>query len=285
MNKGVIFSLCIFTTISSCGTYTGTGAYAGSMIGSILGSAIGGINDGPRGSDVGTIIGMAAGAAVGAAVGSAADNSQRQNEESQDVQYNKRESANQQQYQQQNQQYQQQNQEDSDSGFDPSNSNDDRIYEYNDDTYKGSYSAVKPQTVNPIVDNNNSNDGTTNDYGFSLNPTIAIKNARFVDSNRDGVLNANEECKIIFEIRNNSSETIYDVQPTVFEETGNKHIFISPNIHVESIAPGKGIRYTAMVKADSRLKDGTALFRIAVAQGNKQITSKVEQFSVTTRRI
>ena len=62
--------------MSSCGTYTGEGAYAGATFGSILGSAIGGISGGWRGSDVGTVIGMAGGAAVGAAIGAAADQKQ-----------------------------------------------------------------------------------------------------------------------------------------------------------------------------------------------------------------
>ncbi len=64
--------------MSSCDTYTGSGAYMGGSIGSILGSAIGGLSGGPRGSDMGTIIGMAGGAAVGAVIGSQADQRQQQ---------------------------------------------------------------------------------------------------------------------------------------------------------------------------------------------------------------
>ncbi len=269
MKKTLFFILGISIILNSCGTYTGTGAYAGSMVGSILGSAIGGINDGPRGSDVGTLIGMAGGAVVGAAIGSAADKAQAD-------QYQKS--------QQNRQQYNRSNAQqsiDRNSGFDPTNSGDDRIYEYNDDAYNGQYSATKPQNVSP---SEITNDDNNTNYGYNLNPTIEIKNARFVDNNRDGKLNSGEECKIIFEVRNNSSETLYDVQPTVMETTGNKHIYISPSIHVESIAAGKGIRYTAMVKADSRLKDGTANFLIAVAQGNNRITSPVKEFNITTRR-
>lgn len=59
--------------LSSCGTYTGEGAYAGATFGSLLGSAIGGLSGGWRGSNVGQIVGMAGGAAVGAAIGAAAD--------------------------------------------------------------------------------------------------------------------------------------------------------------------------------------------------------------------
>ena len=72
--------LCLSLLMSSCDTYTGSGAYAGSSIGSILGSAIGGLSGGPRGSDIGTIVGMAGGAMVGAAIGSQADKAQADRE-------------------------------------------------------------------------------------------------------------------------------------------------------------------------------------------------------------
>lgn len=72
--------LCSSLLMSSCDTYTGSGAYAGSSIGSILGSAIGGLSGGPRGSDIGTIVGMAGGAMVGAAIGSQADKAQADRE-------------------------------------------------------------------------------------------------------------------------------------------------------------------------------------------------------------
>ena len=64
MKKPLILLFSSVLLLSSCGTYTGSGAYVGGSFGSILGSAIGGIAGGPRGSDIGTIIGMAGGAAV-----------------------------------------------------------------------------------------------------------------------------------------------------------------------------------------------------------------------------
>ena len=73
MKKPLILLFSSALLLSSCGTYTGSGAYVGGSFGSILGSAIGGIAGGPRGSDIGTIIGMAGGAAVGAAIGNQAD--------------------------------------------------------------------------------------------------------------------------------------------------------------------------------------------------------------------
>ena len=77
MKKTLVVSVCGLLLLSSCGTYTGQGAYVGGSFGSIIGSAIGGIAGGWRGSDVGSLIGMAGGAAVGAAIGSAADKAEQ----------------------------------------------------------------------------------------------------------------------------------------------------------------------------------------------------------------
>lgn len=73
MKKLIIALFATSVLLSSCTTYTGTGAYVGAGFGSVLGSALGGIVGGPMGRDVGTVMGMASGAAVGAAVGATAD--------------------------------------------------------------------------------------------------------------------------------------------------------------------------------------------------------------------
>ena len=73
MRKVFISVITVSLLLSSCETYTGSGAYSGSTLGAILGSAIGGIADGPRGSDIGTIVGMAGGAIIGGAIGNAQD--------------------------------------------------------------------------------------------------------------------------------------------------------------------------------------------------------------------
>ena len=49
MKKSLILSLSAAVVLSSCDTYTGSGAVTGGSLGSILGSAIGGIAGGaPR---------------------------------------------------------------------------------------------------------------------------------------------------------------------------------------------------------------------------------------------
>ena len=97
--------------LSSCGTYTGQGAYAGGMMGSVVGSAIGGLSGGWRGSHTGSLIGMAGGAIVGAAIESAADRQRRDYDDRLRRDYDDR----------------QEKRYDDNSGFDATNSGDDRI--------------------------------------------------------------------------------------------------------------------------------------------------------------
>lgn len=268
MKKVILLMLCSSLVMSSCDTYTGSGAYAGGSIGSILGSAIGGLSGGPRGSDMGTIIGMAGGAVVGAVIGSQADQAQADREAAYQQDRVERRSGS---------DYSNTPVTDNPEIFDSNNGGDDRLYDFKGKDYTGDYSAQQPTTSMPTA--------TVEELGarFSYSPTLEIVNARFVDDNEDNCLNRNETCKVIFEIVNRGHEPVYDVVPTVVETTGNKHIFISPSIHVKKISPGSGVRYTAMVKADRKLKDGMARFCVSVIHEGKSI-SKVNEFNIPTKR-
>lgn len=247
MKKILVISACSLMLLSSCGTYTATGAYTGGSFGSIIGSAIGGIAGGPRGSDIGTLIGMAGGAAVGAAVGSAVDKAEQQK-------YEDYRAARQQRAieQRQPQTYQSYNDE---------NGADDRLYGFDE----------------------NFNSTSTVNVSTAL-PTIEIRNPRLLDASRDGELSRGEEARMVFEVFNVSSKPAFGVLPTVTEVTGNRHIRISENVLVESIQPGKGIRYTAVIKTDDRLKEGEAVFRIGVMQRNKEIPSQSREFRIKTNK-
>ena len=247
MKKILVISVCSMLLMTSCGTYTATGAYTGGSFGSIIGSAIGGIAGGPRGSDIGSLIGMAGGAAVGAAVGSAADKAQQQKYEDYRVARQQRAIE-----QRQPQTYQ---------GYNDENGADDRLYGFDE----------------------NFNSTSTVNVSEAL-PTIEIRNPRLLDASRDGELSRGEEARMVFEVFNVSSKPAYGVLPTVVEVTGNKHIRVSENVLVECIQPGKGIRYTAVIKTDDRLKDGEAVFRIGVRQRNKEISSQSREFRIRTNK-
>lgn len=256
MRKTGILTVCGLMLLSSCSSYTATGAYTGAQFGTILGSAIGGISGGWRGSDIGSIVGMAGGAAVGAAIGSAVENAQKEKIEKYHKQIEQREYG-----------YQQQG---DDSGFDATNSGDDRI-NIDMEGPKGD------RTFNPAT---NSGDGDNT----ARSGRVEIRRAIFTDTDRDGILRAGEECKVSFEIMNRTRHTLYDVQPMVYDVSGNKHIHISPNLHVESIAPNSGVRYTATILADRKLKDGTAKIRVGATVGNKELSAQEKEFTIVTRR-
>lgn len=204
MKKVLLFTLCTLLMLSSCGTYTGAGAYTGSTFGSILGSAIGGIAGGARGSDIGTIVGMAGGAVVGAAIGSAAD----------------------------------------------------KVEQQRHDTWR------QPR---PMYD-------------------LQVCNARLIDTNRNGILTRGETCTVQFEIMNVGRNVAYNVEPVVLDVSRNRHLHISPNLRIERIAPGKGIRYTATIRADNRLKNGHATIRVGVAQGPNDEVSQWTELIIATRK-
>lgn len=290
MKRALTISLCGALLLSSCGSYTGEGAFMGSQIGSILGSAIGGINGGPRGADIGTIVGMAGGAVAGAAIGSAADRAQQEKYEryqrEREAGYGQRSQRRQSAY---SQRADRERAVEADSGFDPTNSGDDRIdfdggavgeYPAGD----GGFSTVKAEEVTPREMTVEQLGNIKSDYKFRLNALVEVRNATFVDRSGDGILTAGEECQVAFDIMNRSNRPIYGLTPTVLETTGNKHVHISPSVRVESIAAGQGVRYTATVYGDKRLKDGEITLHVAVVQGDNEITSQIKEFNVPTKR-
>lgn len=273
MKKIAVILLAMVVLLGGCTTSAGSGAYMGASLGGILGSAIGGLTGGWRGSDVGTVVGMATGAAVGAAAASAAENNARRQYER-----DRRERVrNDREYIQENSSYlrdKHRNQSNLDVNtdevyVDEANSGDDRIYDFDGKDYTGNYSAVAPVVAQ----------GGEVPTGES----IKIANARFVDDNCDNVLSSDEVAKVIFEFTNSSHNTLTNLVPTVVETTGNKHIYISPSVHVESLAPGQTLRYTAMVKVAGKLKEGTTSFNITVLQDDN-LVSKPVVFDVVTRK-
>ena len=251
MKKMMALAVGATLLLSSCSSYTGAGAYTGAQFGSILGSAIGGISGGPRGSDIGTIVGMAGGAMVGATIGNAAD---RKAHGKMDNDYPSNRGG----------------YDSSDSGYDSTNSGDDRIDFDGGDAATGNYEYKQPSSP------------ADNVYTHSA-PTMEIRNARFIDADGDDTISRGEMCKVVFEVYNNGLQPVYNVVPTVAEMTGNKHIYISQPICVEKIGAYKGVRYTAMVKADNRLKYGTIKLCCSVLQNGEAI-SKVTEFNVETRK-
>lgn len=286
--------------VSSCTTGAGAGAYAGSSLGSVLGSAIGGIVGGPHGSDVGTIFGMAGGAVVGGALGDAAEKKQAQEQHevlsrrNQRIQREKAQRRSAQQY-------------DDDTyasgnsanyvgdDFDPSqmvdnsNSGDDRI-DFGAPSSSGANATMGnvPMSNAPMsnVPSSQSVDASRVEqiYGNAKSDgKLTIRNVRFADSNGDGMLSGDEIGRVSFEIYNETAAPIYNFDPSVVEAEANKRIYISPSVRVENIMPGQGLRYTATVKADRRIKDGEIRLLVSAQKEGKPI-SYVTVVKVATQR-
>lgn len=271
-----LFAVMMVATLvlSSCGSYNeAAGGYAGANIGSIVGSAIGGITGGRHGHEWGTLIGTVGGAVVGATAGKAVDQAQERK-------YEKRQAQRQQRY------------------------NDGT---YDDGAYSRRHSSYFDESddqggyVDDRIDFDNSSQGYPTDdqpsardsqrpsfspggtMSYAERPMLEIRNAVLTEGVKDHVLRAGEECRVVFEIRNLSDRTARNVRPFVEEVSGNRHIHISQNLVVNSIPARQGVRYTATIMADNRLKDGEAVIRIGVAQDQDQ-QAQVQVFHLPTSR-
>ena len=121
-------------------------------------------------------------------------------------------------------------------------------------------------------------------YDTRTPDVLEIRRPMLIESNRDQVLSRGEEARIVFEVFNTSDKPLYRIRPNVVEVSGNRHIEVSDDVMIESIAPGKGIRYTALIRADNGLRDGEAVFHIGVFQGNKEIVSQAREFRIQTSK-
>ena len=296
MKKYSVMIMSAALVASSCTTGAGTGAYAGSQLGSVLGSAIGGIAGGPRGSDIGTIFGMAGGAVVGAAVGDAATKQHHQDQDDDLAQRNQRI---QQQKAQRNRSYDDTYSQQDDTYMPSSNYNNRPVYE---PSYSSNQQPVDDIDPTQMVDTTNSGDDRI-DFDVNSSSTlpnnnpdtsvsmdagkveqiygankaaesgkITIKNVRFEETAEHNVLHGGEVGKVKFEMYNETQAPIYNFMPTVVEADGNKRIYISPSVRVENILPGQGLRYTATVKADKRIKDGEIRLLVSAQRDGKPIS-------------
>ncbi|WP_294630345.1 glycine zipper family protein [uncultured Bacteroides sp.] len=113
---------------------------------------------------------------------------------------------------------------------------------------------------------------------------LKLRRIRFIDDNRNHVIDAGENSKIIFEIMNEGRNPVYNVVPVVETVGKVKHIGISPSVMIEEILSGEGIRYTASIHVGERLRDGEITFRVAVADENGVICDS-QEFTLLSAKI
>lgn len=110
---------------------------------------------------------------------------------------------------------------------------------------------------------------------------MTLVSIKFVDTDGNQVINRGEDCKLIVELRNDTREDVPMVVPYLDELTGNKQIYISPTTSIESVPAGRTIRYTAVVRGASKLKDGMASFRLSVSCDNEDFVT-LKTFKIPT---
>lgn len=118
---------------------------------------------------------------------------------------------------------------------------------------------------------------------YAQHSNLVIKKIRFIDANRNQVIDSDETAKIIFEVMNTGTSDVYHVTPVIKELNEVKQLYISPSASIECIPAGDGIRYTANIRTGKKLKTGEALFQITVLEGNGASVSS-RTFAVPTRR-
>lgn len=112
---------------------------------------------------------------------------------------------------------------------------------------------------------------------------LQIINIRFVDDNRNHTIDANENCKLVFDIVNEGDVSAYNITPIVEEISGMKQITISPSAQISYLPQGDRVRYTATIMGGKRLKDGEAVFRVYTSESNGAISDSHE-FSLSTAK-
>ena len=222
---------------------TESGAINGASMGSVFGSALGGLLGGYRGHGIGTMVGMVAGGATGAVIGSQREAARRE------------------------------------EGLER---REQRRMEREQQTMERNRPSTRRQKP-----------ARTSDYGQgysmgmetdeAVKSPLTLQNLRFVGQDGNDAINRGEICTLVFELANASGQAVYDVVPYISELAGNEHITISPSTSIETIAHGDAIRYTATLKADTRLKAGTATFRIAVSTDGSEFV-RLRDFSVATAK-
>ena len=76
---------------------------------------------------------------------------------------------------------------------------------------------------------------------------LRIINIRFIDDNRNHTIDADENCKLVFDIVNEGDVSAYNITPVIEEMTGLKHLAVSPSAQISYLPQGDRVRYTATI--------------------------------------
>lgn len=120
------------------------------------------------------------------------------------------------------------------------------------------------------------------DYIPSSSPHLAIRDIRLQDENWNRVVDANENCVLIFEIYNDGEKTAYDIKPVLNGLEGTQKLNYSRPLIIDRIKPGEGVLYKVNLSASSDVKSGDAIFEIHLEERNGFGTPR-EEFTIRTQ--
>ncbi len=143
-----------------------------------------------------------------------------------------------------------------------------------EDTYQVDEYYVKTYPSAPRYENTPS---------YEPSSGLRIINLRFIDDNRNHVIDADEDSKLVFDIVNEGDVPAYNITPVVEEVSDMKHILISPSAQIAYMPVGNQIRYTATIRGGRKLKTGQAEFRVFATESNGAVT-EVHEFVLPTQK-
>lgn len=158
-----------------------------------------------------------------------------------------------------------------------------------EESYQVDEYYVKSRPSAPRYENNSRYEDDFRYEGspYSENTPLAsglrIINLRFIDDNRNHVIDAEEDSKLVFDIVNDGDVPAYNVTPIIEEVSGMKHLLVSPSAQIAYMAVGNQIRYTATIRGGRKLKAGEAQFRVYATESNGAVT-ETHEFSLPTQK-
>jgi len=117
----------------------------------------------------------------------------------------------------------------------------------------------------------------------SLNTSaVRLQNFHFVDANGNQVIDRNEECKVMFDVVNSGSSTVYNVTPVLELASKAKGIMLGGATTISSIPAGGSVTYSVPVIAQ-KVKTGEAVFQAYATEASGAVSETIE-FSLATQK-
>ena len=113
---------------------------------------------------------------------------------------------------------------------------------------------------------------------------VRVTNVTFRDSSGDGVLQPGEAAIVSYDIINVTPRAISLLVPRMELSAQTKRIHISPMQNIVDVPSGEGVRYSATLTADSRLKSGEAQLTLYLSGDNGASFTEMNTIQIRTKK-